>query len=60
MNHLSLYNTIKINFNTAIDNIIGRDEKKHTKTANSIVEEQNDFYDINSLHWDEYGNPYIY
>ena len=55
-----LYNTIKINLNKAIDTIFGGDEKHYTKTSNSITEEQNDFYEINSLHWDEYGNPYIY
>ena len=60
MNYLSFYKTAKINLNIAIDKIFGKDEKNYTKTANSLVEEQNNLYEVNSLQWDEYGNPYVY
>ena len=60
MNHLSLYETIKMNFNTTMDKIVVNDENHYAKPANSFVEEQNDFYESDGLHWDEYGNPYIY
>ena len=59
MNHLSLFNTLKTNLNTAIDKIIGVNERQYAKIADSFMEEQNSFYENNSLQWDEYGNPYI-
>lgn len=49
-----------MNFNTTMDKIVVNDENHYAKPANSFVEEQNDFYESDGLHWDEYGNPYIY
>ena len=57
MNHL--YNAIKIGLNKAIDKIAGKDGKLYAKTTNSFVIEQNNLKEIDSLQWDEYGNPYI-
>ena len=42
-----------------MNKIAGINEKQFTKTADSFIEERNNFYEINSLQWDEYGNPYV-
>ena len=71
MKHLSFYNTIKVfpdsiikfyqlNLNKVVDKIAGKDENFYAKTTNSFVKEQNNFHEIDSLQWDEYGNPYMY
>jgi hypothetical protein len=35
-------------------------KKPIVKSNHSFLEKQNNSYEINSLQWDEYGNPYIY
>jgi hypothetical protein len=38
-----------------------KNKKPFMKRSDSfIIEKQHKFYEINSLQWDEYGNPYIY
>ncbi len=59
MNHPSFYNTLKTKLNTAIDNIIAGAEKHNVKISDSIAAEQNNFYQIDNLKCDEYGNADI-